>query len=362
MSTSVYGKEVCCKCAGTSLGRYIKKHGENGTCDYCGGETNPTMQIEQILPKMYKSWELYFSNYEDSSFSEEFRTEYLIGDIVEEEEVELTDANEDFLSDLKKLPEDKVWQKDSEYWTPYPEALKSSWERFSTIIKSKWRYTYFLCGNDELDPATYSPFETMQNIFEIINLCNELIFKLAVNTSIFRTRKDQKQFDLNAKGMGSAPSKYAKSNRFSPKGISMFYGSLDSKTCMKEASGDGMYSHTAEFQNSRELRLLDLTNIPPIPKLYDENFGFIPALKFLHYFSSAISEDGKNNEMNYIPTQAFTEFIRLQGRRKLNIKGIKYCSAKQEDGINIVLFYENAECKDTDDGTDCLILKSIVDD
>lgn len=116
-------------------------------------------------------------------------------------------------------------------------------------------------------------------------------------------------------------------------------------------------SITSKFLNTNPLKILDLTNIPSIPKLYDENFNLIPALTFLHYFSKEISKPANEDELNYIPTQVFTEFIRFQN---LNIKGVKYNSSKKEDGKNIVLFYKNDECKDEDDGSDCLVLDGII--
>ena len=106
--------------------------------------------------------------------------------------------------------------------------------------------------------------------------------------------------------------------------------------------------------------MLDLTNIPPIPKLYDDDFGFIPAFDFLHKFSKDVSKDAEDDEINYIPTQIFTEYIRFQWLHKFNIKGIKYKSSKNENGINLVLFYTNDDCKDVNDGSDCLVLKNRV--
>ena len=96
---SLYEKCVCSECAGLSLGKYIKLHGECDTCDYCHSNTNFVMAITQILPQMFKSWELYFDNFDDSHFPEEFRTPYDISDIIDEEEAELEDASEEFLKE-----------------------------------------------------------------------------------------------------------------------------------------------------------------------------------------------------------------------------------------------------------------------
>lgn len=353
---SVYYKQVCSTCAGVSLGRYIDSHGKMDTCDYCGENDRSVMFIVDLLSRMYKSWKMYYSNFDDSFFHEDFRTPYYLSDIIYDEVVELDDARETFLSDLCALPEERRWQKDSEYWTPFPEALKSSWQRFSEIVKKQWRYTYFLCCNDILDPASYSPLDAMKVICELLQIQNAFVTELPAFACIYRNRKGNIKFGESAKELGTAPSEHAKDNRFSPKGVPMFYGSLDEDTCELESSGNGTYSVTGVFHNAKSVRVLDLTNVPPVPRLYDDDFGFIPAYKYLHEFSNIISKNVADDDLEYIPTQIFTEFIRLQGLRQFKIRGLMYKSSKRDGGKNLVLFYTNDECKDKDDGTDCLVL------
>ena len=363
MLNKLYEKAICSECAGVSLGKYIELCGENETCDYCKSSKKFVMTIEQLLPRMYKSWELYFSNFDDSSFHEEFRTPYYLSDIVDEIEVELNDANEKFIFDLKNIPEDRIWQKDSEYWTPFSEALRLSWERFCTIVKTQWRYTYFLCENDSLDPASYSPTDTLENICMIIKSKDKLILEIPSNTPIFRCRKIDYKIKIDAKSLGTSPSKYAKANRFSPKGIPMFYGSLDEKTCKTEVCRKGEYPVVGEFYNSRPIKVLDLTKIPQIPNLYDDDFNFIPALEFLHEFADSIGKrNTSENDLDYIPTQVFTEYIR-RSLHDLNLKGIKYRSAENPDGINLALFYTNAECineAEYNGMSDSLVFKTVL--
>ncbi len=44
--TGILYKRVCSNCAGASLGRYIKLHGENDICDYCEKNKNPVISID----------------------------------------------------------------------------------------------------------------------------------------------------------------------------------------------------------------------------------------------------------------------------------------------------------------------------
>ena len=118
-----------------------------------------------------------------------------------------------------------------------------------------------------------------------------------------------------------------------------------------------------EFCNSKAITLLDLTNIPNVPYLYDDDYGFIPVVQFLHEFSKIISQPtGENAELEYIPTQVFTEYIR-RNLHELNLKGIKYQSAENPNGKNLVLFYTNDECiaeSNYDGMSDRLILKKVL--
>ena len=357
-------KTVCKNCADISLGRYIYKYGEKGECSYCGRKDVFVMQIDRILKRISVAIDFYYESPENYPSLQGWN--YYAEDIIEDDDLELTEANDTFLNDLKLAVrhDDRIWIRKRDLWTPFSDALKSSWDNFSEIVKHQWRYTYFLCGNSIDDPATYSPLDTLDIICEIIKSRSELITELPALTSIFRARKCEKKTEISAKALGSAPIKYAGSNRFSPEGISMFYGSLDKETPVKEADGDSNSVILGEFYNSKSIKLLDLTHIPEVPKLYDDDYVFIPPLNFLHKFAETISKkNNSKNSIEYIPTQVFTEYIRFQGLRKLNIKGIKYNSAQNEGGINLVLFYTNDDCIDETDHNnenDCLVLRSFT--
>ena len=363
MPTVLYEKAICPECAGFSLGRYIKSHGECDICNYCRSNTKPVMTIEQLLPRMYKSWELYYESPEEYPALQTSQYLYYADSMIDDDDdLELYDAKDEFINDLKSVfkNDDKTWIRKRDVWTPFSNALKLSWERFCAIIKTQWRYTYFLCENDVLDPATYSPTDTLENICEIVKSKKELISDIPPHSSIFRCREANCKMTLTAKSLGTAPTENANANRFSPKGISMFYGSLDEETCKMEVCGNGKNIVIGEFYNSKPIRVLDLTNIPPVPKLYDDDFGFIPAWKFLNEFKNLIGRrNTAENDLEYIPTQVFTEYIR-RNLHDLNLRGIKYQSAENPKGTNLVLFYTNDECIDGSeyDGTsDRLILK-----
>ena len=72
--------------------------------------------------------------------------------------------------------------------------------------------------------------------------------------------------------MAEAPDSAAISNRMSAAGISMFYAAFDMATARAEVSANistGEHILTgAEWTNTRELNVLDLTKLPAVPSIY----------------------------------------------------------------------------------------------
>ena len=181
---------------------------------------------------------------------------------------------------------------------------------------------------------------------------------LPIATELYRVRiHNEEESPDTASSLGTVPiDKAIYSNRMSPAGIPMFYGALDPDTALKEtlnriADTDKVAS-IATFITLKEINVLDLTELPNVPSLFDQNNGHMrSALKFMHNFvadiSKPIAKDGMEH-IDYVPTQVFTEYIRYQyvTTDGDNMLGIIYPSAKQEGGKSIVLFFENQYCCD----------------
>ncbi|WP_334000280.1 RES family NAD+ phosphorylase [Sphingomonas aurantiaca] len=85
-----------------------------------------------------------------------------------------------------------------------------------------------------------------------------------------------------------------------------------------------------------------MVDLPPIPGFFSTaSRPRRQYLSFLHAFARRISLPVPRNDrtnVNYLPTQVFTEFLRdadFDGRR---VDGIRYPSATGEGGSNVVLF------------------------
>jgi hypothetical protein len=149
------------------------------------------------------------------------------------------------------------------------------------------------------------------------------------------------------------------SNRMSPSGIPMFYGSFDPATALLETvehpRHDGQVASIGTFQPVRDLLLLDLAELPGVPSVFElGSHGRIHALRFLHAFaddvSGPIARDGREH-IDYVPTQIVTEYFRRVFRTDDGdaLDGIIYRSSRNGERA-LVLFCENRQCVD-DGGT-----------
>jgi hypothetical protein len=187
----------------------------------------------------------------------------------------------------------------------------------------------------------------------------KMISVLDTGCKIFRARIHDKGINYTtAKKMGTVPVKKAKySNRMSPAGIPMFYGSFQPDTAFKEIVGisrkkRGKIVSVATFKTLEKLRVLDLCNLPEVPSLFDPNGRHLrSSLIFMRDFKEEFRKPIRKNmleNIEYVPTQVFTEYIRhkytdIEGNP---IEGIIYPSSRNPGGISCVLFVLNEQCVD----------------
>lgn len=134
----------------------------------------------------------------------------------------------------------------------------------------------------------------------------------------------------------------------------MFYGSLDEKTAITETydkkGKSGKVATIATFITSEGFKVLDLTQLPAFPSLFDEQRRhyrepLIFLRSFLKDFSKPIKKDGREH-IEYVPTQVVTEYFRhiFRDEGGDSIKGIIYPSARKKNGRSCVLFFEDKDC------------------
>ena len=245
---------------------------------------------------------------------------------------------------------ERPWCRRHPYSLTDDEKLNFSWSEFCELIKHRRRY--FFLREERADPELYSPLTLLR---ELPSWCERfgLVKSLAANSRLYRARFQQPgEVYSTAADLGPPPEEKATmSNRMSPPGIVMFYVSDEAETALRETAKDveedaGQYA-IGRFQTLREIKILDLGDIPSIPSIFAPvpdslEYDPRPPLIFLNYFAVELSKPiarDRSIHVEYIPTQVVTEYFRTEffhdGER---IAGIRYQSARQSDHYSLVLF------------------------
>ncbi len=244
---------------------------------------------------------------------------------------------------------DEPWCERDPYSLREDERLIYSWEQFCKFIKHRRRYFFLPQGNVDSSELLNAE-EILEFIGETVRK-HQLITTVPVGTLVFRARQKKCGERLSLpKHFGPPPVKYAvRSNRMSPAGIVMFYGSNDSQTAVAEIDDDpALGIAVGTFSISREVEVLDLTRLPdriPFFKQEPETQEYAydrHGISFLHNFVESLAAKvapGAREHIDYVPTQVVTEWFRTVFRNgDSRIKGIYYPSTQRPGGRSIVLF------------------------
>jgi len=346
-----YERLICCGCVDDpDLRSFIETAGREDACTFCDDADCVTANFsdlaEFIKSKLeynyaYAGDELPHDPESESGYFGRTRDTYdLLFDTLG------VDLPRDKLGTLRRALVSEIgdhvwcdlhWQRLNE-----DERLFYSWDRFCDIVKRQRRFFFQDIGaSDGTDIDLRSPTEFLA---EVCNLAQqlELLIELPAGFETYRARmREPNEFHTSSASLGPPPYELAlQSNRMNPAGISMYYASDCEKTAIAETRAQ--FISVGRFETLRPIRILDLANLKPAP-------GFFSAAvredrlthQFLRSFVSIISEPVmRNNRVNvdYIPTQVFTEFLRDFDFKEGKIDGLSYRSATGVIGTNFVLF------------------------
>ena len=247
---------------------------------------------------------------------------------------------------------DQDWCQENAYGLDDSERPRYSWDHFRKVVMHERRYFFLDDAGDPDDFDVFSPSEVLQMIFEYAEEMG-LFREWPAGSRVVRSRwEDEGQRLETPVDLGPPPLEQAnQANRMSPAGIPMFYGCDDEQTALREtASGPGNFS-IGEFEVMRRAVLLDLTNIPDVPSLFEPVPDFrevLPrrALRFLHHVAREMSRQIDRSDrvhVDYVPTQVVTEFVRTRVTwRGSRIDGIKYASSVHPMHSSYVLFADQS--------------------
>jgi RES domain/HEPN/RES N-terminal domain 1 len=238
------------------------------------------------------------------------------------------------------------------------EQLTYSWEAFKHLVKHEMRYFFATLTTGAGDPDDMTAVQLLKAVSDL-GENQPAVWPAPCPSRLFRARMATSQSEasewLHSSDIGPPPPERAAANRMSPAGISIFYGATDRVTAIAEAGAHAAHRYvvTGEFTPTREIRLIDLTNLPELPSIFDasshrELFVIRFLQKFIHDITLPVELDGREH-IDYVPTQVFTEYFRyaFPGR----VDGLMFPSA-QGPGNNVAVFFGPDLCADQGNETE----------
>lgn len=344
----------------------ILQNGEIGCCDYCG-KKGKVVGLNHILDLIVVGIETVFEDPVESRYLNHDAEYGFDGNIFDftnlwfqdllELEIEGYELNEDLYNYLFSP---QIYCYRDEFYSE-SEFLQDSWNNFKNTVKHRARFVFYY-KNIFSNFSVLDPISILNQIQKFIS-DYQLFQTFEINTNLYRCRQHQEINEIKSKAdLVSAPDEKALNGRMNPVGISMFYCSNNKQVTIDEVvdfrNKKKPYFTVGLFKNKKELKLIDLTNIPSTPSIFDlEKRNNIENIKFLNGFVSDIIKpiNKTDSSLGYIPTQIVTEYLKFNP--KLESDGLIFPSSKSSQGSNLVLFYnaeeslENLEFKESKTST-----------
>jgi len=238
------------------------------------------------------------------------------------------------------------------------DQLTYSWEAFKQLVKHEMRYFFATRLTGSGDPGDMTAAQLLKAVSDL-GENQPAVWPAPCPSVLYRARMARTERQASewrrASDIGPPPPEKAAANRMSPAGISIFYGGTDRVTAIAEAGAHAAHRYvvTGGFIPTREIRLIDLTNLPEPPSIFDgsshrEFFVLRFLQKFIDDITLPVELDGREH-IDYVPTQVFTEYFRyaFPGR----VDGLMFPSA-QGPGNNVALFFGPDLCTDAGDETE----------
>lgn len=352
--TNVPDKFICVKHLNNKfIQSFIRKNSEQGYCSYC----NKSLKVIKLQELLEFMMECIKKQYGDAAEHLPYVTSEggYIGETLNNyellEELSLEIENETVLYDIVNSIVDYAWTDGYKYNNERYDMI-SSWDIFKNEIIHKSRFFFHPKLNSKSNEQP--PYNILLELGQLISKFY-LVKTISQDEILFRCRQHSKNEDVkDVSSIVSPPNKFANTpNRFSPVGISMFYGAYDIETAKMETinlNDASLDNYTiGKLKIGRSIKVLDITKIPATTSIFNPSkyidrykLDFIKDLR--NDLMKGISRDGKEH-LEYIPTQVVTEFLKFDfnKRRQNKIEGILYNSSKDNKEC-LVLFWDNEEC------------------
>ncbi len=281
--------------------------------------------------------------FEDGNFTQGVSTEEMI-----EDELDLSPSSPVFGACWRRLGDD-WWVREN--WDGR-EDFDLDGDRYSPIDHSRPNLSLFGTWDDFKSYVSHESRFLLKSTFAgggahdfLDGLLDVLVGRTAMlhpGESLYRARSfhDGDTWDRSDPGQySSPPPMVASQGRMNPAGVAMFYGASDLDTAAAEVYDGKEFAAVAEFTPLRELKVLDLTRLPPPSLMNPDHTEYS---MFLHGFAEEVARPIRRDDLvhiEYVPTQVVTEYIRFA---KAGFDGILFTSSRT-GGRNVVVFANSAE-------------------
>lgn len=194
------------------------------------------------------------------------------------------------------------------------------WDDFVKDIKTKNRFHSSCISIDKL--ATFLEYA---------------VSEYAAGEVFYRSRICSDEQGYSPYDMGEPPNHKAKGGRVNPIGIGVLYLSDSMKTTLYEIrAGKYDYVTVGRFKLKSNIKVIDLEKIDKISPFINtiDYTQYAINIEHLKKIAEEISKPVRNNnELDYIPTQYISDYIKSQG-----YDGIEYASVMRGKGKNLAVF------------------------
>lgn len=360
---------ICCTCVGEDYLRHmIIERDVDLECSYCG-DIDSCIPLAELADHIHDGIQQHFivtstepSSYEyallnDKEIDYDWEREgeevnLLIQEIVHVDEAVANDIQEylansydnyeDIMCGSIELYGDTNYEEsaaDTQYadqlWEVLCDELKHRARFFSPVIKSTLDELF--SGINEFKTLDKTP------IVQTLPQNNDKEFIYRVRT-VHSEKEVERILREPVTELGAPPKNIAASGRMNPIGVPVFYGALDSSTCISEVRPSvGSFAVLGKFSILRELKVL---NLDLLQKLVVKGSYFDPEsnerwgkAKFLRKIVKQLTKPvmPSDEHLEYLPTQAIAEYFAEIIEPKID--GIIFNSSQvANEGKNIVLF------------------------
>lgn len=203
------------------------------------------------------------------------------------------------------------------------KPLQISWEKFADEIKSTNRFH----------------IQNALDLLKLEQLLKRYVRQIPKGKKYFRARISDSSAGFKIGEMKNPPPEKAKAGRANPLGISYLYIANDIKTTLYEVRASLFdYVTVGSFRLKEDIKVINLrgdTYDPIFLAEQGELEDFLIHLPFISKLEQELSKPRRrsDNELDYLPTQYLSEFI-----KSIGFDGVEFQSSLYPQGYNLAIF------------------------